>query len=542
MKKICRVAIDVANNNSAIATVLYEVSDDGKTRKRIPGTARLWNDTGAKQINSCLIPSVILYQEENQGMIDKDCYGHDALATMKKVDTGLKVCGNIKYRFFVEEKSYGKNAKDFGNLVAYLLNCIQFKEGTEPDAYELWVSHPVICDKENLFQLEDIIGDALSNYPKQIEKIQFVNEAECAFRFALSDEKVKNTVYEALKTKEKAIGLVCDIGGSTMELSLYQFIRKDRNVSYTCKGILRADDEEGRAMGSYKMDKTLRNKLKAIGVLEQKKLGEIAEDLSMLRWFAPLKEDLNNRLRIGQQGRLDSLHAIAIPQKLMQYGTVSKKQFEEWCEGYTASICKQIQKLAKKEGIHLGEIDFAILTGGGCELYPIENAIQTLLKTHNKKASVLRPNNPRKILDGKIADAEHPDYVNGLYTKDEIASLACVLGNLAEEIKLTMPKDFSIGISTGGTGNGGKTPIIDGPVITPVKENKYERKFSSFRPCPDDGFIAFWFKSCETKGYSCNSYCKCDRVCTEYSCDSDCGCDSHCSDYDYFLEGCRVDW
>lgn len=493
--KICRIALDVANNNSAIATAMYEVAADG-SRRRIPKTARLWNDTAAKQVNSCLVPSLILYLEKNRGVIEKDCYGHDALTAMKKSEAALNVCGNIKYRFFVDDEPYGENADDFRALTAHLLDCIKLEDDDKPDAYELRVSHPVICDQDNLFHLEETIGDALAGRNMQMQGIDFMDEAECAFRFALSNKNVRSKIYEALKGKQEAVALMCDIGGSTMELSLYRFKRQDRQVSYERMGMLRADDAAGRGMGSRTMDKTLHNKLNGMGLLDQEKLSQIPAELLQLKYFAPLKEDLNNRLRANKEGRLDKLVPIAVPAKLMENGRATKEQFEDWCAGYAASVCKQIKKLAEQEGTKAEEISLAILTGGGAELYPVEQAIRKLLSVH---PHVLRPDDPRGVLDCPV-DADNPDYVDGLCPKGEISSLACVLGNLAEDVKLEMPAEAP---------KPAFTPPKTQPVKPAAKENKYERRRYY---CPDKGFVAF-FKWCDNK-----YYCECNSVCTEDKC------------------------
>jgi len=534
--KLCKIAIDVANNNSAIATALYEISENG-TRRKIPKTSRLWTDTGAIQRNSVLIPSVILYEEKNPGKVSRDCYGYDALDMIRQSDTKLTVRENIKYRLFVEDDSFGDNTEDFTNLAKYLLDCIQFDEDTQPDVYEIWVSHPVICDEDNLFHLENIINDALIGHPIKSHSIHFINEADCAFRFSLSDKKVQTAIFNTLTVKNKAVVLVCDIGGSTMELSLYIFTKDGQKVKYTSAGILRANDKAGRGLGSHAMDNSLRNKLtgtNSIGILDGDKIKKIDNSLLMLRWITPLKEDLNNRLRKGKHGSLSSLHAIAIPEKLIQNDTVDKPQFEQWCSGYTAAVCKQIKNLAAQAGIMPEEIDIAVLTGGGCELYPIESAIRDLLKPGSgDKACVLRPNDPSSILDEKIIKDNNPDYYNGLCPKAEISSLACVLGNLAEDVDLTMPvkpvHDASKDNKKSSEGNRyEKKP----------EGNVYKKKYSSFRPCSTDGFLT-WFKRCETKGYSCDNYCECDTVCTKYTCScvSECRCDDHCgSDYDCWCE------
>lgn len=526
---ICKVSMDLANNNSAVATALYEVLEDG-TRRRIPGTSRLWNDLGARQRNSCLIPSVILYKEKNSEL-SRDCYGYDALAMIKQSSTPFKLSNHIKYRFFVENDPYGDNAIDFTNLAKYLLDLIDFEGVGEPDAYEISVSYPVICDDENLYQLENIIYDALAGHSRRIERIDFINEAECAFRFAVSDKTVQTAIYNTLTVKDKAIMLVCDIGGSTMELSLYCFTRDGKKVQFTRKGILRGDDKEGRGLGSYAMDKALRNKLYGSGLLDQNSLRDIPEALLMLRWITPLKEGLNNRLRIGKNGSLDSLQDIAVPEKLKDHNTVNQQQFEQWCRGYTAAVCKQIKNLAEQAELKPEDIDLAILTGGGCKLYPVKTAIQELLKPDNRDtACVLCPDDPSSILDGKIIQEDNPDFCNGLCPKTELVSLACVLGNLAEEVELTMPVEDPIGVIPIGENDIGKKK---------PEENVHEKRYSSFRPCPEDGFVAYWFKRCNNKGYSCNNYCECNSVCTKdtCSCVSECGCDYNCrNDYDCFCE------
>lgn len=514
---LCKVALDVANNNSAIATVFYDVSEDGKTRKRIPGTARLWTDTGAMQRNSALIPSVILYKHENFEQIDRDFYGYDALDIIKFSNTKLKVRENIKYRFFVEDDPYN-NAEDFTNLTRYLLDCIQFDGEMQPDACEIWLSHPVICDADNLFHLENIINNALSSRSIRCQSIHFINEAECAFRFAVSDKKVQTAIYNILTVKSKAIALVCDIGGSTIELSLYCFTRDGQNIRHETQAILRATDAAGRGLGSHAMDMALRNKLtgtNGIDVLDREKLQQIDPSLLMRRWIIPLKENLNNRLSEDEDGSLDSLHAIAIPEKLKQNSTVTKHQFEEWCAGYTAAVCKQIEKLAMQAGINSTEIDLAILTGGGSKLYPIENAIRELLKPGNgSTACVLRPNDPGGILDSGIVKENNPDYYNGLCPKEELASLACVLGNLAGEVELKMPISPPTDVESG---------------ITPLNcdEKCEEDVFKSvYTECPRNGFRHL-FSRCDNK-----MFCTCDTVCTKYGgCDYDCwlDCNYDCS-------------
>lgn len=507
---LCKVALDVANNNSAIASVLYDVSEDGKTRKRIPGTARLWTDTGAKQRNSVLIPSVILYEQENSGQIDKDCYGYDALNAIKDSNTTLKVRENIKYRFFVEDDPYN-NAEDFTNLTRYLLDCIHFDDDMQPDTCEIWLSHPVICDEANLFQLENIINNALSSHSVQYQSIHFIDEAECAFRFALSDKKVQTAIYNTLTVKEKAIVLVCDIGGSTMELSLYLFTRNGQKIQHETQAILRATDAAGRGLGSHAMDTALRNKLtgtNGIDVLDKEKLKQIDPSLLMLHWITPLKEKLNNRLRKDKTGSLDSLQAIAIPEKFKQNSTVTKQQFEQWCAGYTAAVRKQVEGLARQAGIEPTEIDLAILTGGGCELYPIETAIRELLKPGSgDKACVLRPNDPSGILDEKIEKEDHPDYYNGLCPKAEIASLACVLGNLVEDAELKMP-------------------IAPPPPKKEPEGNVYQKRY---KECPRYGFRAH-FSRCDNK-----MRCVCDPDCIKYTCR--CVSECHCNDdFDLWCE------
>jgi len=447
---ICKVAMDIANNNSAIASVLYEVLEDG-TRRKIPNTARLWRDREAIGRNSALIPSVILYEDKNKKQISKDFYGIGALEIIEKNDE-LKVTKNIKHRLFVEDNSYGKAAEDFTNLAKYLLNCIRMDEDVQPDSYEIWISHPVICDEDNLFHLENIINNALDGHPMQYQDVRFINEAECAFRFALSDKKVQTAICNTLTVRNKAIALICDIGGSTMELSLYSFAKDGQKIRYTLESILRADDEAGRDLGCYAMDKVLFQKLSGInnvGILDKNKIGKIDNSLLMLRWITPLKEELNDRLCEGRNGSLNRLHSIAIPEKLMQNNNVDKQQFEQWCSGYTAAICKQIKKLAIQANITPEDIDMAFLTGGGCKLYPIEIAIRELLKPgEGNKACVLRPNDPSSMLDGQIAEVDHPDYFKGLCPKTEIASLACVLGNLGGEVELTMPVSVSVEQST----------------------------------------------------------------------------------------------
>ena len=119
---------------------------------------------------------------------------------------------------------------------------------------------------------------------------------------------------------------------------------------------------------------------------------------------------------------------------------INAKRFEQWCSGYTAGICKQIRKLAEQNDISPDGIDIAVLTGSGCELYPIEIAIRELMNpAAPAKACVLRPSDPGSILNKAIIDDDHPHYLHGPCPKGEIASLACVLGNLAENVELKIP-------------------------------------------------------------------------------------------------------
>lgn len=443
--KICRIVIDLANNMSAIGTKWYNVVMDENSketsRRYIPGSTRLWIDRNEHGLNSALIPSVILYQKENAGTLERDYFGWEAMELLKNPSIVVKPRKDIKYRYFIERNKFGENAKDFKRMLEYLMDCIFFVTEEEPDAYEISISYPVICQDVDIGSLEELIGDIWFEKGKtqKLLNLELIDEAECALRFALKDKPIAEQLGKQLSEKQEQLVLVVDIGGSTMELCLYTFRAHDGQGKYKRLQILRANDDAGRGMGSLKVDKLLRNKLNNVGALDMVKLKEINSDLLMLRYFTPLKEEINKNLKNNRVAKLISLYPICDIKWMQQSQNinVTKAKFTEWCRGYTAEICEQIKLLCQNAGRTHQDINMVILTGGGCELYPVEDAIRALLKNNTL---VLRPTDPTDVLDYAIQDKDHEDYINGLCPRDELASLACVLGNLAGASDIPVPK------------------------------------------------------------------------------------------------------
>ncbi len=519
--KICKIAIDIANNMSAIGTKWYEVEMDetGKEIRReyIPGTTRLWMDGSAQSHNSALIPSVILYKSENTDVLEKDYIGWNAMDMLKKTNVVVKnPRSNIKYSYFVKGKMFGENAGDFQCLMGYLMDCISFEKGGEPDAYELSISYPVICQDADKGGLEEIVGDVWFELgkPQRLLNQEMIDEAECALRFALANKTIAEQLGKRLSINPNQLVLVVDIGGSTMELCLYKFYAQDNKGKYKRLEILRADDEEGRGMGSYKVDKALKNKLQSIGVLDPQKINNINSNLLLLRYFAPLKEELNEKLKAGKEARLTKLHPISDATKLNQHISVDRATFEAWCKGYTDMICRQINAICEKAHKTVKDIGMVILTGGGCELYPVEPTIRAVLA---KNTPVLRPTDPTGVLDYQIQDGDRADYIHGLCPCAEVASLACVLGNLAEEAEIVIPPPPPPAPAP-------KPNYIPPDPPTPVVKKVYTRELEAY--CKDCFINVFGsYKKCPQN-------CVCDTKCIEYSCATDCRCDYHCSDCD----------
>lgn len=538
--KICRIAIDIANNMSAIGTKWYDVVMDetGNEVKReyITGTTRLWMDGSAQSLNSVLIPSIILYKSENEGILENDCIGWDAMEMLKRTDVVVKnPHTNIKYSYFVEGKMFGRNAKDFHRMVKYLMECISFKEKEEPDAYELSISYPVICQDTDKGELREIIGDVWFELkkPQRLLAQKMIDEADCALRFALTNKAISKQLGIQLSEKQEQLVLVVDIGGSTMELSLYEFSAQDKKGTHKRLGILRADDEAGRGMGGYKVDKALKNALQGIGVLNPQAVNTTDLALLMLRYFTPLKEEINDNLKAGKPAKLTRLHPISDTTKLSQHISVDKTTFEAWCKVYTDMLCRQIDALCKNAHKATKDVGMVILTGGGCELYPVKIAIQELLA---ENTPVLRPTDPTGVLDYRIQDKDHTDYIYGLCPCAELASLACVLGNLAEETKMEIvipPLPAS-------------DPVMPKPKSSSQLEIKTQKKkfippkpvwvreFPGRTQCNSYGIWGTLF-GCSEKCNHCNFNCTCDAVCTsntdcDRKCAPNCSCDSHCSD------------
>lgn len=523
--KICRISIDVANNMSAIGTKWYKVDTDEKgsetRRNYIPNTTRLWMDQSAQARNSAVIPSIILYSSENNSL-NKDYSGWEAVEMLKNPNIELTPRSNIKYRYFVKRNRFGDNAEDFKHMIKYLMNCISFAPEEEPDAYEISISYPVICQDADKGALKSLISKVWYELKKQqkLMRLEMVDEAECALRFALRDKKIASQLANQLSEKQEQLVLIVDIGGSTMEICLYRFYAQEGKGRYERLNILRADDDAGRGMGSYQVDEALRDELNTKGVLIPDKINLIKEDLLMLRYFTPLKEDINERLKAGKDARLDIIHAICDPAEMQRHNRVSKETFKEWCKGYTSAICEQIEMLCKNAEKNVKQIDMVILTGGGCELYPVEEAICTILA---ENTPMLRPADPTGVLDCRIQDKDHVDYIDGLCPRSEVASLACVLGNLAEQTTIVVPSPKPKPIPKPY-----ESPVSPTPVV--IKNYEVHRQKVKEQYCSD--CIINWFdsyKKCD--GYcKCDEICNCDRVCVEYSCATDCHCDSYCYD------------
>lgn len=441
LKKIAKLCIDVANNNSAIGSVMYEVDTDenGKElrRRRITGSERLWADDSSRSNNSYLMPSIILYQRDHENLL-ADCYGYDALQILQNHEWAAKPCSDIKYRFFVEGKKHGKNAEDFKNLIGHLLSCVRFSPQDVPDAYELAISHPVICEDDDKTFLEEKIGDAwLEWFHKPLKKMYFIDEAECAFRFALTDPQVVQTIQHLMRMKPELHVLLVDIGGSTMELSLHRFMPKGDKVVAERQAMLKADDEVGRGMGSNRVDNQIKTQILSMGVLDVEKVSQIDKNLLNLNYFTPLKETLNNRLIQDKEARLDRLSTIADYQAFESQKIVSKQQFENWCSAYTKEVTRQIEKLCESIHWDATALDLVLLTGGGCALYPVEKAIRQLICPQQpKQAQVLRPVHVSGVIGSFIEGLE------GGFPEHEVPSLACVLGNMADKPDITLERDM----------------------------------------------------------------------------------------------------
>lgn len=523
--KICRIAIDMANNMSAIGTKWYEVDFDEMGneagREYIPGTTRLWMDQSARVRNSAVTPSVILYSSENDGL-DRDHYGWEAVDMLRNPGIEVTPRSNIKYRYFVKRNRFGDNAEDFKHMMRYLMGCISFAPGEEPDAYEISISYPVICQDADKGALKALISKVWYELrkPQKLVDLEMIDEAECALRFALKDKTIASQLGKQLSEKQEQLVLVIDIGGSTMELCLYRFYAQDGKGIYERLRILRADDEAGRGMGSHQVDEALRDELNTRGVLIPGRLNSIKEDLLMLRYFTPLKKDINEKLKAGKEARLDIIHAICDPAGMRLHNRVDKEIFEEWCKGYTAAVCEQIEMLCEGAGRTTRQIGTVILTGGGCELYPVEKEIRTLLM---ENTPVLRPMDPAGVLDLRIQDKDHADYIDGLCPRSEVASLACVLGNLAGQTVLVVPPPKPKSISKPY-----EPPVP--PVSVDVKRyevHKAKKKESYCNDCMINWFDTY--KKCDNY-CTCDEVCNCDSVCVEYSCAADCHCDKYCRD------------
>lgn len=553
--KLCRIAIDLANNMSAVGTKMYtvDVNEDGNEVRReyIPNTTRLWPDRSVSS-NSALIPSVILYQSEDPGW-EKDYFGWEAIELLRDPDTIVKPCKDIKYRYFVERSRFGENAEDFKRMLKYLMDRVRFEPGEEPDVYEISISYPVICQDADMGGLEELIGDILfeeigeGRSKKLWRPVMMINEAECALRFALNNKSIAEQLGKQLSQKHEQLLLVVDIGGSTMELCLYNFQAQNGKGKYKRLQILRADDPAGRGMGSLKVDRTLRNKLNTMGALDPAKLGAINAELLMLRYFTPLKEEINENLKNGKPAQLSRLYPICNSEwmSIKENRTVTKAAFTDWCKGYTAAICEQIKLLCRDAGKSYQDINMVILTGGGCELYPVEDSIRALLK---KDTLMLRPLDVSGVLDQQIFDEKHPNYINGLCPRAEVASLACVLGNLAEDRVIDVPKPAApkpaapTPEALDQMRKRGKTEPKK-PFIPPAPVMR--QRFAIKKQC---GSYGFWAKTfgCSENCKHCASDCVCDaecswdKTCARYCipdcryyshCDSDCyrGYDSYCS-------------
>ncbi len=267
--------------------------------------------------------------------------------------------------------------------------------------------------------------------------IEILDEARSALDYAIFKpdselmEGIKNsTVNDVIHV------LLIDIGGSTTDI-VHVEISPDGKDSY------RSDYKtqwppigETDTLGCLEIDKAIADLMLKKGYILERPVNAGIEK-NGYKQFTKFKEIWSDKAKEGQivpdlgsllNYRYDEDEDITAPVSYKkETNKLGRREFEDLIKNYIIKQQNAIRSVLKHDNISEQELDYVVLTGGGSEMYGIEEMILGRLNVENPLNFTKIKGNPVRCIHGC---RENP-------------SAACCLGNLLDKTEITCTNHIS---------------------------------------------------------------------------------------------------
>ncbi len=437
MEKIVRIAVDFGNTNSAVGAMEYLVDENGNRTPNL-SSIQLCSPYPPKYA----MPTVIVYKKDNpdNDNVTGDLFGRDAMAALER--------GQLYSRANFKKALFDESAPEFAAARECTLDYFRFlKDFAFPPfdnsaKYETSISMPVRRTPADAALIKELAAEAGFR-----GDVSIVDEAECAFRYALSNEQsALRLMLEDMPAGRPANVLLVDIGGSTADIMLFKIgVDGDGAVNYENLSTWPPVGEQN-TLGGYRVDELLRQYLSKNGFLNRELLAGNTEKTGLLR-FQEFKEDINGRLKNGKTVKsLGVLTELAYMKKLAPDADYEESE-SMWItpERYTKAICASyiddlirairsaISGTKAKNEFTERDIDAVVVGGGGSKLYFLRDVLLGRISGKERPLEFTKVQSRHE----RCVTTEMPEnvYKNAEFLYDP--SMMCVLGNLYDSPKLS---------------------------------------------------------------------------------------------------------
>ncbi len=434
------ISIDIGSTNSQMARKYVDLDNKNKpinwNEKNI--TSNLISDSSTNNN----IPTVFLKwigQGDRPSKWQRDIpAGNIALGLIKeRFENDIEVIREFKKDLFYTDeekqndpekaKKYEKACEHVKAFLEYLreVKNTNVSNQYEPEETKTYITVPVRSKNSDFAVIKKLAEEI------RWSNVEILDEAKSALDFAIF--KPDSELMEGIKksTVNDIIHvLLIDIGGSTTDIIHVE-------ISPDGKGSYKSDYKtqwppiaETDTLGCIEIDKAIADlMLKKEYLLENLVNAQIDKEGYIN--FTKFKEKWSDKAKEGQVvPYLDDLRNLACDPNEQVFAPVNysketdklgRKEFEDLIHNYIIKMQNAIRSVLNHDKIKEQELDYVVLTGGGSEMYGIEEMVLGKLNIEN-------PLNFTKIKKNPVA------CIHGCR---ENPSAACCLGNLLDKTEIT---------------------------------------------------------------------------------------------------------